>query len=280
MRQGYLTANGLRFHYVEDGPADGPLVLLLHGFPEFSYSWRHQLPALAARGFHAVAPDLRGYHLSDKPSGVAAYDIDLLADDVTGWMDALGAPRAIVVGHDWGGGVAWHVAARHPDRVSKLVVLDCPHPAVMARALVRNRAQRRKSWYMFFFQLPLVPERRLAGNGMRGWIAGWGGHLGDEDLARYVEAFPDAAALCGPINYYRAAFRRWPRMLRDKPRKVPAPTLLVWGADDRILGLELTQGMQRLVTGPLRVEIVAGAGHFVQQDAPAEVNRLLCDFLC
>jgi epoxide hydrolase 4 len=280
VKEGYLTANGLSFHYLADGPQDGPLALLLHGFPEFSYSWRHQLPALAARGLHAVAPDLRGYHLSDKPGGVAAYDIDLLADDVVGWMDALGAPRAHVIGHDWGGAVAWHVAMEHPDRVARLAVLDCPHPALMAHALVRNRAQRRKSWYMFFFQIPFVPERRLAGQGMRGWIAGWGGRLAESDLERYVEAFPDAAALTGPINYYRAAFRRWPRMIRHKPRKVTAPTLQIWGADDRILGQELLTGLGRLVTGPLRIEIVGGAGHFVQQDAPAEVNRLLTGFLC
>jgi len=280
VKQAFVKANGIRLHYVEAGPPQGPLVLLLHGFPEFWYSWRHQLPALAARGMRVVAPDLRGYNLSDKPTGVAAYDIDLLAQDIAELVAALGAPRAAVVGHDWGGAVAWQTAMRHPDRVSRLGILACPHPFAMARALVKSRAQRRRSWYMFFFQLPLLPERRLAGDRLRGWIRGWGGTLPDADLDRYVEALARPGALTAALNYYRAAFRRWPRSLRERPPRVDAPTLVLWGQKDPVLGLELTEHLDRWVAGPLRVEVLAGVGHFVQQDAPDEVSRLLCEFLC
>ena len=279
VRERFVHANAIRFHVVEDGPDDGPLVLLLHGFPEFWYSWRHQLPALAARGLHACAPDLRGYNLSDKPSGLASYDIEVLARDVAELVGALGAERAAIVGHDWGGAIAWQVAMSHPERVTRLAVLSCPHPFAIARALIRSRAQRRRSWYFFFFQLPLLPERRLSGDGIRVWIRGWGGRMGESDLDRYVDAFAQPGALTAAINYYRAALGLARRSLRARPPKVQAPALVIWGAQDRILGLELTQDLERWMAAPVRLEILADAGHFVQQDAPDEVSRLLCEFL-
>jgi pimeloyl-ACP methyl ester carboxylesterase len=282
MTHGFVRANGLRFHYLEEGEPGAPLVLLLHGFPEFSRSWRHQLPALAARGLRVVAPDLRGYHRSDKPEGVGAYDLDLLGRDVVELMTALGADEAALVGHDWGGAIAWHAAMHWPARVRKLAVLDCPHPAAMAQALLGNPRQIRRSGYMFFFQLPLLPERWLRGERLRRFIRGWthdGKALPDEEIDRLVEAFSAPGVAHAAINYYRAAFRRLPRALRERPPPVRAPTLLLWGEHDRILGLELTRGHERFVAASLRVEIVAGAGHFLQQEAPATVNRLLGDFL-
>lgn len=157
----HVVANGLRFHVAMAGPADGPLVVLLHGFPEFWYGWRNQLSPLAEAGFRVWAPDQRGYNLSDKPRGVAAYAIGHLAADVAALIQTAGRERAIVVGHDWGGAVTWHLAEHFPERVERAVVVNVPHPTVMLHHLKRNPRQLWRSWYMFFFQLPWLPERLL-----------------------------------------------------------------------------------------------------------------------
>jgi len=156
-----LNANGIGFHALADGPADGPLVLCLHGFPELGRSWRHQLPALASAGYRAVAPDLRGYGETELRG---PFDLPTLVEDVAGLVAVLGRERAVVMGHDWGGAVAWSVAARRPSVVERLVVLNCPPPQILARAIVRSPAQLRRSWYVLFFQLPWLPERRMAAN--------------------------------------------------------------------------------------------------------------------
>jgi pimeloyl-ACP methyl ester carboxylesterase len=160
-----IDVNGVRLHCVVEG--EGPLVLLLHGFPETSRAWRKQIPALAKR-FRVVAPDLRGFGASDKPNGIAAYRTSVVAEDIVGLIRAFGADRAHVVGHDWGGGVAWALATLHPEAVDRLVVLNCPHPAIMQKALRSNWAQIRKSWYIFAFQLPWVPEWSFRRNGAKG----------------------------------------------------------------------------------------------------------------
>ena len=281
MKDRTIEANGLRFHIVEDGPADGALVLLLHGFPEHAHSWRHQLPALAAQGYHAVAPDLRGYNLSDKPLGVARYDLDVLADDVVGWMATLGYERAHLVGHDWGAAVVWHTAARHPQRCASMTALACPPPQELGRALATNFKQLLRSRYMLFFQLPWLPERLLRGARFRRWLTEWAGRDGvfaEEDIDRFAQATERPGGLGPALNYYRAAFRRVGDALRT-PTKVTCPTMVIWGKDDPILGVELTNHLSRYVEGTVRLEVLPGVGHFVQQDAPAEVNRLLIAFL-
>lgn len=282
MKDGYLNANGLRFHYVEDGPIDGQLVVLLHGFPEFWYSWRHQLPVLAEHGMRVVAPDLRGYNLSDKPNGIDSYDLDVLARDVVEIIAALGAERAMLVGHDWGGAVAWHVAARHPERVSRLAVLACPHPEIMAQALRRNLRQLRRSWYMFFFQLPFLPERLMSGRRVQEGLQAMTvrpGVFSPEDLARYAEAAERPGAMHAALNYYRAGMRRRLRLLHEPSPPVRVPTLLVWGEQDRALGVELTKGLEHHVSASWHVEVLPGVGHFLPQEAPEEINRLLLEFL-
>jgi epoxide hydrolase 4 len=271
-----VTVNGVRLHCVVEGK--GQLVLLLHGFPETSRAWRKQMPALAER-FRVVAPDLRGYGRSDKPKGIAAYRTSVLADDIVGLIHALDAERAHVVGHDWGGGVAWTLATLHPEAVDRLVVLNCPHPAVMARALRSNWAQIRKSWYIFAFQLPWFPEwsfRRGQAKGLKDALRRTAkpGTFSDADLDAYAEAFSAPGAATAAINYYRAAARSGVAL-----GKIKAPTLLIWAEDDFALGIELTQGMDALFESPPRIEYVPDAGHWVMEERPEIVNRLLLEFL-
>src|SRR3954463_14227547 len=159
IRHRTIATNGVHLHVVEAGPEGGPLVILLHGFPEFWYGWRRQIEPLAAAGFRVLAPDQRGYNLSDKPRKISAYNLDLLARDVVGLIEEAGAGKARVVGHDWGGAVAWWLGVKHPERLAKLALLNIPHPLGMRRALRRSSEQRRKSSYMFSFQLPWLPER-------------------------------------------------------------------------------------------------------------------------
>jgi len=282
------VVNGVRLHYVESG--DGPLVLLLHGFPEFWYSWREQIPALASAGYHVVAPDMRGYNASEKPHGVDAYRTDELVADVTGLIDHFGEERAHVVGHDWGGVVAWQVGIERPERVDKLAVLNAPHPARFREEL-RTPSQLKRSWYMFFFQLPWLPERFLSARGYESIenifrdSAKNPEAFGEEDVRRYVEAAAQPGALTGSINYYRALFREnVPAELRSVLRgdegsfDVPVPTMLIWGTEDFALGNELTEGLDRWVPD-LRIERLSDASHWVQNDRPERVNGLLTDFL-
>ena len=271
-----VTVNGVRLHCVVEGK--GPLVLLLHGFPETAYAWRKQIPALATR-FQVVAPDLRGYGRSDKPKGIAAYRTSVIADDIAGLVGAFGAERAGVVGHDWGGGVGWTLAMLRPEVVDRLAVLNCPHPAVMQRALRSSWAQIRKSWYIIAFQLPWLPEWALSRSGA--WAtkdalrsSSKPGTFSDRDLDEYARAFSAPGAATGAINYYRAALRS-----RLPSAKVKAPTLLIWGEDDVALGMELTRGMDGLFESKPRVEYVPDTSHRVMEERPDVVNRLLLEFL-
>ncbi len=275
-----VEANGLRFHVVEKGK--GPLVLLLHGFPEFWYSWRHQIEALADAGFRPAAPDQRGYGLSEKPPGVAAYSIDKLAADAAGLVRALGAESAFVVAHDWGGALAWHLPLLHPGLVRKLAILNAPHPAAFRRSLRSSAAQRKKSRYILFFQLPWLPERKIRENGFallekmlrRDPVRP--GAFSGEEIARYKEALGRPGALTAALNWYRAALRHPPRLPKGA-RTIDVPTLVVWGEKDRYLGPELTQGLERWVPD-LSVERLPDASHWVQADAPGRVNELLIRF--
>lgn len=278
------VVNGVRLHYVEAG--EGPLVVLLHGFPEFWYSWREQIPALTDAGFRVVAPDMRGYNTSERPRALAAYDLDALVADVVALIRHAGEERAVVVGHDWGGVVAWELAARHPDVVEKLVVMNAPHPDALRREL-RSLSQLRRSWYALAFQVPWLPELLIRANLAELLDALFRDGtvrpdaFTDEDVRRYEEALSRPGALTAAIDYYRALGRRVVRELRSgglDERTVPVPTLLVWGERDPALGVELTEGLERWVPDA-RVERLPDAGHWVQNDAPERVNELLVDFL-
>ena len=281
--------NGVRLQYVEKSPSNGgraPLVVLLHGFPETWWSWRRQIDALVAAGFRVVAPDQRGYADSDKHG---PYDIDTLAADVCALIDHV-APqekRAIVVGHDWGGGVAWHLASTRPEHCTRLVVMNCPHPTMMLRALRSKWSQIKKSWYMFMFQLPFLPERFLTRGGGRGIpkmfraMAVDRTNFSDEELAPFVEAACKPGAAKAMIGWYRAAIRQG--LFRPGPSestpKIEVPTLLLWAMDDKALGYDdLVPGTERWVPG-LRIETIPHCGHFVQQEQPDAVNQRLIPFL-
>lgn len=276
----YVQLDEVRLHVVEAG--EGPLVVLLHGFPEFWYSWRFQIPVLVRQGFRVVAPDMRGYNLSDKPAGVRAYRLERLAADVAQLVDRLGERRAAVVGHDWGGYVAWWFAMRHPDRLSRLCVLNCPHPE-HALGMMRSRTQLKKSSYMLFFQLPWLPERALTRNGgaaLRQLLRRdpeREGAFSEADIDRYVQAL-SGGSTSAAINYYRALLRRSPFSLRRALRPIEAPVQVIWGARDRHLGIEFSRPSSALVPD-LAYEVIEDASHWVQVDRPAKVNARLKQFL-
>lgn len=275
-----LRVNGLRLHAVAAGPPDGPLVLLLHGFPEFWYGWRKQLGPLAEAGFRVVAPDQRGYNLSDKPPGVQAYRLDLLAGDVLGLVEALGREQAALVGHDWGAAVAWWVALQHPERVRRLAILNVPHPRVMQRHLSRNPAQWLRSWYILFFQLPRLPEA-LARAGdwwaMRQGLVGSSrpGTFTPQELQAYREAWSRPGAITAMINWYRALMRHRPR---GRAGRVSVPTRILWGARDRFLGREMAaDSLEMCERGELF--LFEEATHWLQHEEAEAVNRHLLEFL-
>jgi len=278
-----VEVGDVRLHVAEAGT--GPLVLLLHGFPEFWYSWRHQIPVLAEAGYRVVAPDLRGYGQSDKPTGLDAYSVKALTGDVAGLIRALGEQRATVVGHDWGGSAAWVLGVADPELVDRLVICNAPHPAVFAKAL-RDPLQLLRFSYMAFFQVPALPEALLGARdaaGLRWFLRAAStrsGAFADEDLERYAEAFAEPGALTGALAYYRSMGRALldRRGAAPPSRPVQAPTMVIWGTGDQILPLSLADPGRRRVPD-LRLEPIEGAGHFVQSDAPDRVNTLLLDFL-
>jgi pimeloyl-ACP methyl ester carboxylesterase len=272
------SVNGVRLHYVEAGA--GPLVVLLHGFPEFWYSWRRQIGPLAAAGFHVLAPDLRGYNLSDKPRGVTAYRTEVLTADVAALIRHTGESTSDVVGHDWGGALAWLLPLHHPGIVRKRVILNAPHPAALRRAWGRDLGQLLRSWYIFFFQLPLLPEAVLRAGDFVLLRRAFRrqpvrpGTFTDADLDAYCAALAQPGALTAAINWYRALRRQYP----PGDRSEPTPTLLLWGQRDAYLAPRLTEGVERWAPN-VRVERLLDASHWVQNDAPERVNAAIIDFL-
>jgi pimeloyl-ACP methyl ester carboxylesterase len=279
-----VKANGLSFEVHTAGdPASDRLALLLHGFPEHAFSWRHQLPLFAKLGYRVWAPNQRGYGGSDKPRGVANYRIDALVSDVAGLIDASGARRVTLVGHDWGGLVAWELAARRARPLDHLVIMNVPHPARFREELARNPAQRRRSLYALFFQLPWLPEWLMRRNGaalideaFRG-MAIDKSRFPDDALAVYRRNVLQPGAATAMLNWYRAAGRRFGALGREQ-RPIETPTLLIWGEEDTALGKETTFGTDRYVKD-LTVRYLPGVSHWVQQEAPEAVNEILAEWL-
>ena len=236
VREGYADVGDVTLHYVEAG--DGPLIVLLHGFPEFWFGWRLQIAPLAATGFRVVAPDLRGYNLSSRPDGVEAYTADRLADDIVGLVRERGAESALLVGHDWGGTVAWTMAMNHPEVVDRLAILNAAHPRRLQQGL-HNPNQLRKSWYFFFFAIQGLPEEVVHARNwhfFRHFLQEARPPYTDEEIERYVEAWSQPGAATAMINYYRASVRQSPKQAEAQLRPISAPTLVIWGEDDQYLG--------------------------------------------
>lgn len=276
----YIETNGVQLHVVQAGPRDGELVLLLHGFPEFWYGWRKQIAYLASKGYRVWAPDQRGYALSDKPKRVRDYQAHLLAEDIAGLIDASGKEAAILVGHDWGGIVAWRTARTYPHLIKRLVILNAPHEAAMTQQFKQNPVQIFRSSYVGFFQIPRLPEKLLS-------RSDWGPAtkmlqatsrkeaFSNESLARYREAWSQPRAFTSMLNWYRAMARSFSS--QDVPNRVSAPTLMIWGAKDKFLGRNLAlESLNFCNEG--RLVFLESATHWVHLEAAEQVNELIEKF--
>lgn len=266
----HFAKNGeVKIHYVTLG--EGPLVVMLHGFPDYWYTWRRQMPELA-KSHRVAAVDLRGYHRSDRPAGVESYRIDQLADDIVAVIEHAGADRATVVGHDWGGAIAWTLAMQHPEVVEQLVILNSPHPRGLRRELARNPEQRASSQYAREFMKPDAHEKLTPEN-----LSFWVRDL--EARKRYIEAFRKSDLEC-LLHYYRANYPREPYTEDDSPVvKVKCPVLVIHGLADRYLLAGALDGTWDWVEKDLTLVTVPGVGHFIQQDAAERVTRTIRKWL-
>jgi len=290
VRHAFADVNGLRMHYVEAGPparTGVPPIVLLHGFPEMWWSWRYQIRALTAAGYRVIAPDLRGYNETEARG---PYDLDTLRDDVVALLDHLQIEKAIVVSHDWGGAVAWHLAGTRQERCAKLVAMNCPHPLVFQRT-INKWSQARRSWYIFFFQIPWLPESLLAARGgdtvirMLQSSAVDKKNFGRDELEPFAVAVQKPGRAKAMLEWYRDAFRAG---LRARRTRAPAasghstitiPTLVIWGMKDIALNYDdIVPGTERYAPG-VEIHTLADCGHFVQQEQPEEVNRLLLEWI-
>ena len=273
----WFEREGVRLHAVAAGPKEGPLVILLHGFPEFWYSWAKQLGPLASAGFRVVAPDQRGYNLSSKPAAIADYAVGKLVDDVILIADQLGADRFYIAGHDWGAAVAWSTALRYPQRLRKVAILNVPHPAVFLHTIHTNPRQMLRSWYIAFFQLPRISESLFSANnfsvGIKALVASSRlGTFTPEDLEHYRAAWSNPGTVTGMINWYRAVARYRPRLSADP--QVHVPTRILWGQRDRFLLPEMAQESVGFCDSA-ELTYFPNATHWLQHEEPDAVNAAL-----
>lgn len=280
-RDDELVVGEFTFDALRCGPSDGETILLLHGWPESNAQWRDVGPILAEAGYDVVAPNLRGYAPGARPAGVEAYGVEQLSGDVVGMIEALGTERVHLVGHDWGGIIAWAVAATHPEILDRLVVLNAPHMQVFREQIWRG-GQFLRSTYAGFFQLPRLPELTLAAGRYKLLRSMFTltpirpGAFGAQDIDHYVRTLAQPGALTAALDYYRANAR--PGAMGAARGKVTTDTMVIWGERDPALSTVLLDGLQRYVPR-LCVHRIPDAGHWVQNEVPAEVNRLLLGFL-
>jgi pimeloyl-ACP methyl ester carboxylesterase len=275
-----VITNGIMLHVAQAGPVDGPLMILLHGFPEFWYGWKKHIPLLAGAGFRVWAPDQRGYNTSDKPPRVRDYRLETLASDVVGLIEAAGRDKAIIVGHDWGAAVAWWVAHRHPGRVDKLVIINVPHPLVMWRLAKTSIRQLLRSWYIFLFQIPRLPEWGARRNHWSSVVqtmraSSLPGTFSDHDFEEYRRAWSQPRAYTAMLSWYRAMFRHG--VQKPTSARILQPTLILWGKQDRFLR---AKGAKMSLAMCDRGELVLFEEntHWLQHERPAEVSQRIVDF--
>jgi pimeloyl-ACP methyl ester carboxylesterase len=276
----FVKTNGINLHVVQAGPEDGPLLIFLHGFPEFWYGWRGQIAYFAARGYRVWAPDQRGYNLSDKPRDLERYNQDYLAADLVGLIDAAGREKAFVVGHDWGAAVLWWAAIQYPERLEKIAILNVPHHSVFRKKLRESGDQRRRSWYVAFFQIPWLPEAVISPMQARGLArtlqaSSRAGTFTDADLAEYQRAWSQPGALTAMLNWYRAVAQRPPAHLPT--RRVTVPTLILWGKKDFALRPEMAQESVEYCDDG-RLVYFDEATHWIQHEETDRVNALIDEF--
>jgi pimeloyl-ACP methyl ester carboxylesterase len=276
----YVRTNGVTLHVVAAGPEDGPAVVLLHGFPEFWYGWRAQIPALALAGYRVLAPDMRGYNLSEKPAGIAAYQPQHLVDDIAGLIQTTGREPARLIAHDWGGAVAWWLAQSRPELVRQLIIINMPHPGEFFRHARSSREQQLKSWYVAFFQLPGLPEVLLGANRWQALAASLlrssrQGTFSAADMEMYRQAWSRPGALTAMINYYRAATRYPATSVPNK--QVQMPVQIIWGKGDAFLGHEMAEMSLAKCAGG-RLQIIDEGTHWVAHEFPGRVNDTILSF--
>ena len=274
------TVNGVSLHVVEAGPTDGPLLILLHGFPEFWWAWRKQITPFAERGYHVVVPDMRGYNTSDAPQDVSDYKLDVLVADVIALADSYQADKFYLVGHDWGAIVSWGVGMMHSDRLKKLVVMDGPHPDLWGKEALTHPTQALKSTYVALFQLPALPEAVLGALDFAGLKAMMEGSahkdtFTHQELEEYTKAWAHEGSLTAMLNYYRALRER---EKHDPPARIAAPTFILWGEHDRFLEHHVAQNALDLCDDG-RLLFVEGATHWLHIEQPERINAEVLEFL-
>ncbi len=276
-----IHTNGIKLHAVAAGPKDGPLVVLLHGFPEYWGAWKNQIGPLVDQGYRVVVPDQRGYNLSDKPEEIEQYTVDLLRDDIVGLIEHFGRERAVLIGHDWGGAVAWHVASTKPQFVEKLIAINIPHPKAMAHVLVKNPMQWVKSSYMAFFQLPDLPEKTLAADYFKTMVnslvsTSRPGTFSEQELEEYKVAWDQPGALTAMLNWYRAL--RQGSLMQTPNHQITVPVRIVWGVGDQFLSTMLAKESLKFCEDGELV-LVGEATHWVHHEQPYILNMLIERFL-
>jgi len=279
MQDRFDEVNGIKLHALHDGEGNREIIIFLHGFPEFSYAWHRQIPFFAARGFHALAPDQRGYNLSSKPRGISAYTIDKLVADMAAWIKQITTQKVILVGHDWGGGVAWMLATQHPELLKKLVILNMPHLAVIKKHLKSNFKQMLKSWYVAFFQLPFLPEiacrfqnyRFLSSSLVR---TANKNTFTNAEIDIYKKAWRQPYALTAMINWYQAYLLDATKTYSD----VTIPTLIIWGKKDATLSAAMAKDSLKHCTQG-KLIYIDDATHWLHHEKPDMLNELILNFV-
>lgn len=274
--------NGINLNVIDEGGKGLPVIVFLHGFPEFSYGWKNQIPFFLNKGYRVIVPDQRGYNLSDKPANVSAYKTDQLVKDIIELIKLSGSGKVYLVGHDWGAAIAWRMAIQFPELIYKLVIINVPHPMVMKETLKKNPRQMLKSWYIAFFQIPLLPEKLLSAFQYKFLSqmllrSSAKGIFTPEEIEKYKKAWKRKGALKGMINWYRAALR-FDRSSSQTDQKVKIPTLIQWGVQDLALVEDMAKGsLKYCEKGSLK--IYPDATHWIHHEKIEEVNRSIYEFI-